>query len=78
MSNEEYNAICKKLVNRISEAAKTYPKTYSNKIYDAVTIDEGIGEVLDTGIRKGLEMAILIIEADKETESEDKYGNNTK
>ena len=41
------------------------PKTFSDKIYDAVTIYEGIEEVENVGIRKGLEQAISIIETDK-------------
>lgn len=54
--------------NKISNIMNKYPKTYSDKVYDAVTIFEGIEEVEQVGIRKGLEMAINIIKA----ESEDK------
>lgn len=56
----------KKLVEKISNIAKTYPKTYSDKVYDAATIDEGIEEVERTGIRRGLEMAISIMKKENE------------
>lgn len=45
----------------VSNAIKKYPKTYSDKIYDAVTFEQGIVEVTQVGIRKGLELAIGII-----------------
>lgn len=49
------------LITDIESAIEKYPQTYSDKIYDAVTIDEGIAEVEQVGIRKGLELAIGII-----------------
>lgn len=52
--------ICCKLSNIMMQ----YPETYSDKIYDAVTIYEGIEEVSQVGIRKGLELAISIIKAE--------------
>ena len=58
---EENQRKNKKLVNKISDVAKKYPKTYSDKIYDAVTFEEGIAEVTQVGIRKGLELAINLI-----------------
>lgn len=54
------------IIRKLKNARDEYPTTYSDKVYDAVTIDEGIEEVGRTGIRKGLEMAILIIEAERE------------
>ena len=54
------------LIRKIRDCAKNYPKDYSDKIYDAVTIYEGIEEVHSCGIRKGLELAVSIIETDKE------------
>lgn len=53
------------IIRKLKDARNKYPTTYSSKVYDAVTIDEGIAEVTDFGIGKGLEMAILIIEANK-------------
>ena len=43
---------------KISNVMMRYPKTYSDKIYDAVTIHEGIEEVHQAGIRQGLKLAI--------------------
>ena len=66
---EENRGRNERLVNKISNVAKMYPKTFSDKIYDAVTIYEGIEEVKQAGIRRGLEKAISIItEADTEGE----------
>ena len=56
--------------NKISNVISKFPKTYSDKIYDASTIDEGIEEIERVGIRKGLELAITLIKA----ESEEKHG----
>ena len=53
------------IIKKLKDARSQYPTTVGDKIYDAVTIDEGISEVIDFGMGKGLEMAILIIEADK-------------
>ena len=61
--------INEKLVNRITNIAKTYPKTYSDKVYDAATIFEGIGEIENVGIRKGLELAASIIEKEQDADS---------
>ena len=55
------------IIKKLKDVRNEYPTTYSDKIYDAVTIDEGIAEVTDFGIGKGLEMAILIIEANSES-----------
>lgn len=63
------------LIHKIRDCAKNYPQDYSDKVYDAVTIYEGIEEVHSCGIRKGLELAISIIEADN-VESEDQNGKN--
>lgn len=52
------------IIEKIKDVRDKYPTEYSDKVYDAVTIDEGIAEVSEVGIGKGLEMAILIIEAD--------------
>ena len=51
------------LIADIESTIEKYPQTYSDKIYDAVTIDEGIAEVEQVGIRKGLELAVVIIKA---------------
>lgn len=48
----------------LSNVMMQYPETFSDKIYDAVTIYEGIEEVKQVGIRKGLELAISIIKAE--------------
>lgn len=53
------------LIEKLEDILKYYPKTYSDKIYDAVTIYEGIGEVERVGVRRGLEIAIDIIKAEK-------------
>jgi len=63
------NEILDKICLNISNAIKKYPKTYSDKIYDAVTVYEGIGEVEQVGIRKGLELAIDLIKG-ADTESD--------
>ena len=63
MTKEE--AIKEEIIKKLKDVRNEYPTTYSDKVYDAVTIDEGIVEVTEVGIRKGLEMAILIIEASK-------------
>ncbi len=61
----------KEIIKTLKAAAKGYPKTYSDKVYDAVTIDEGIMEVERFGIREGLELAIKLISlrADKESKA---------
>lgn len=60
-----------RLISKIRDCAKNYPQDYSDKVYDAVTIYEGIEEVHSCGVRNGLERAISIIEADS-IESEEK------
>ena len=62
MTREEL--IKKEIIKKLKDARNKYPTTQGDKIYDAVTIDEGIAEVENFGIGKGLEMAITIIEAD--------------
>lgn len=55
----------------ISNAIKKYPQTYSGKVYDAVTIYEGVEEIENVGIRKGLELAIELIKGVNKEESEE-------
>lgn len=55
-----------KICCEISNAIMQYPETYSDKIYDACTIYEGIEEVKQVGIRRGLELAISIIKSKSE------------
>jgi len=69
---EMHEKSIKHLISKIRDYAKHYPQEYSDKIYDAVTIYKGIEEVNNCGIRKGLELAISIIDADAESEEEDK------
>ena len=57
-------AIKERVIRKLKDTRNEYPTTYSDKIYDAVTIDEGIDEIERVGIRKGLEIAILIITED--------------
>lgn len=49
------------LIERLTKCAESFPNDFSEKIYDAATIYEGIQEVSSAGTRKGLEMAIGII-----------------
>lgn len=60
-NSSNINEVLDKICLKISNVAKTYPQTHSDKIYDAVTLDEGIEEVRQVGIRKGLEFAIDLI-----------------
>lgn len=68
LTTQEKAARYDALIAAIEYTIEKYPKTFSNKIYDAVTVYEGIEEVKNVGIRRGLELAISIIKAKSEGE----------
>lgn len=68
LTTQEKAARYDALIAAIEHTIEKYPKTFSNKIYDAVTVYEGIEEVKNVGIRRGLELAISIIKAESEGE----------
>ena len=49
--------IIKKLENELEQL----PKTVSDKVYDAVTVYEGIQEISDYGKRLGIEACLMLL-----------------
>ena len=51
------------MLAELADKASKLPDQYSDKVYDIATIEEGIYEVLQVGVRSGIEQAMLVIES---------------